>query len=133
MLVQCRELRIASVPPLMAKNRIYLFLNKYLLAFKLLMNSGVSRCLHGGGHEGLFICQEIQTMINAGFIDFLFTGAVIVPAMLIFDGHVGEAILLLIPMLIAACLFSMYHQQLSADESPARADAAASDREPHQA
>jgi ABC-type polysaccharide/polyol phosphate export permease len=72
-------------------------------------------------------------MINAGFIDFLFTGAVIVPAMLMFGGQVGEAILLLIPMLIAACLFSIYHQQVSADESPARADAAASDRKPHQA
>ena len=72
-------------------------------------------------------------MINAGLIDFLFTGAVIVPAMLMFGGHVGEALLLLIPMLISACLFSMYHQQVSADESPAGADAATPDREPHQA
>jgi len=84
-------------------------------------------------HEGLFIVQEIQTMINSGLIDFLFTGAVIVPAMLMFGGHVGEALLLLIPMLIAACLFSMYYQQVSPDESPAGADAATSDREPHQA
>jgi len=86
-----------------------------------------------GGHEGLFICQEIQTMINAGFIDFLFTGAVIVPAILMFGGHVGEALLLLIPMLIAACLFSMYHQQVRAEESPAGVDSATSDHEPHQA
>jgi|GEM_PF-3290557 len=49
MLVQCRERRIASVPPLMAENFIYLFLNKYLLASKLLMNPGVSRCLHERG------------------------------------------------------------------------------------
>ncbi len=72
-------------------------------------------------------------MINAGFIDFLFTGAVIVPAMLMFGGHVGEGLLLLIPMLIAACLFSMYHQQVSAEESTAEVDAAPSDHEPHQA
>jgi hypothetical protein len=85
-----------------------------------------------GRHEGLFIVQEIQTMINAGFIDFLFTGAVIVPVVLMFGGHVGEALLLLIPMLIAACLLSLYLQQISADESPAGTDAATPDREPHQ-
>ena len=72
-------------------------------------------------------------MINAGLIDFLFTGAVTVPALLMYGGHVGEAILLLIPMLIAACLCSMYHQQVIADESPARVDATTPDHEPHQA
>jgi hypothetical protein len=62
----------------------------------------------------------------------LFTGAVIVPVVLMFGGHVGEALLLLIPMLIAACLLSLYLQQISADESPAGTDAATPDREPHQ-
>ena len=52
-------------------------------------------------------------MINAGFVDFLFTGAAILPEVLFFAGYVGEAILLLVPMLIAACLISMYHDQVS--------------------
>jgi hypothetical protein len=68
-----------------------------------------------GRHGGLFIYLEIQTMINAGFVDFLFTGAAIVPEVLFFAGYVGEAILLLVPMLIAACLISMYHDQVVAD------------------
>ncbi len=51
-------------------------------------------------------------MINAGFVDFVFTGAAIVPEVLFFAGYVGEAMLLLIPMLIAACLISMYHDHV---------------------
>jgi len=81
-----------------------------------------------GRHEGLFIHLEMQTMINAGFVDFLFTGAAIVPEVLFFAGYVGEAILLLVPMLIAACLISTYHDQVSADESPAGEDAVTAER-----
>lgn len=82
-----------------------------------------------GRHEGLSIHREMQTMINAGFVDFLFTGAAIVPELLFFAGYVGEAILLLVPMLIAACLISMYHDQVVADEPAAGEDAVASERE----
>jgi hypothetical protein len=39
-------------------------------------------------------------MINAGFVDFVFTGSAIVPEVLFFAGYVGEALLLLVPMLI---------------------------------
>ena len=93
-----------------------------------------------GRHEGLFILWEMQTMINAGFVDFLFTGAAIVPAVLMIAGYVGEGLLLLIPLLIAACLVSMYHQQLGAEEPSGATDATAlelddgvADREPRQA
>lgn len=50
-------------------------------------------------------------MINAGFVDFLFTGVAIVPQLLLFTGYIGPALLLLIPLLIAACLISMYREQ----------------------
>jgi len=70
-------------------------------------------------------------MINAGFVDFVFTGSAIVPEVLFFAGYVGEALLL--PMLIAACLISMYHQQVGADESADEEEAAAGDHEPRQA
>ncbi len=50
-------------------------------------------------------------MINAGFVDFLGTGAAIVPQLLWFTGYIGPALLLFIPLLIAACLISMYREQ----------------------
>ncbi len=59
------------------------------------------------------IFMEMQTMINAGFVDFLFTGAAILPQILLFTGYIGPALLLFIPLLIAACLISMYHEQTS--------------------
>jgi hypothetical protein len=83
--------------------------------------------------EGQSIFREIRTMINAGFVDFVFTGAAIVPEVLLFAGYVAEALMLLVPMLIAACLISMYHQHVSTDELSDEADAAVGDREPHQA
>ncbi len=90
-----------------------------------------------GRHEGLFNPLEIQTMINTGFVDFLFTGAAIVPEMLIITGHLGEGLLLLIPLLIVACLVGMYHQQLAAVEPSGAAalerDAGVTEREPRQA
>ena len=55
-------------------------------------------------------------MINAGFVDFLFTGAAIVPEALFFAGYVGEAMLLLVPMLIVACLISLYRDHVTGDE-----------------
>lgn len=67
-------------------------------------------------------------MINAGFVDFLFTGVAIVPQLLLFTGYIGPALLLLIPLLIAACLVSMYRQQIAAAEEHA-ADAEATDEE----
>ena len=72
-------------------------------------------------------------MINAGFVDFVFTGSAIVPEVLYFAGYVGEALLLLVPMLIAACLISMYHQQVGADALADEEEAAAGDHEPRQA
>lgn len=57
--------------------------------------------------------MEMQTMINAGFVDFLFTGAAILPQILLFTGYIGPALLLFIPLLIAACLISMYREQTS--------------------
>lgn len=53
-------------------------------------------------------------MINAGFVDFLFTGAAIVPQLLLF-----------IPLLIAACLVSLYRQQTAAAEENAAGNEAA--------
>lgn len=58
-------------------------------------------------------------MISAGFVDFLFTGAAIVPQVLMFTGHPGPALLLFIPLLIAACLVSMYREQTVAAEKDA--------------
>ena len=52
-------------------------------------------------------------MINAGFVDFLFTGVAIVPQILLLAGYIGPALLLFIPLLIAACLISMYREQTS--------------------
>lgn len=72
-------------------------------------------------------------MINAGFVDFAFTGVGVVPAVLCFAGYLGEAMLLLIPILIAACLFSVYHDQVSTDEPPEVADSSAIERETSQA
>lgn len=63
-------------------------------------------------------------MINAGFVDFLFTGAAILPEVLMLAGYVAEGMLLMVPLLIAACLFSMYRQQVI-DGSSATPDAAA--------
>jgi hypothetical protein len=72
-------------------------------------------------------------MINAGFVDFVFTGAAIVPEVLFFAGYVGEALMLLVPMLIAACLISMYYQNVSADESSEEVDPEVGAQEPRQA
>ncbi len=57
-------------------------------------------------------------MINAGFVDFLFTGAAILPEILLLTGYVGEALLLLIPMLIGACLLSMYYERTAESSAP---------------
>lgn len=50
-------------------------------------------------------------MINAGFVDFLFTGVAVLPELLLIAGYVEAALLLFVPLLIGACLFSMYRQQ----------------------
>lgn len=71
------------------------------------------------------IFMEMQTMINAGFVDFLFTGVAIVPQILLFTGYIGPALLLFIPLLIAACLISMYREQTAAAEENVGKDAAA--------
>lgn len=63
-------------------------------------------------------------MINAGFVDFLFTGVAIVPQLLLFTGYIGPALLLLIPLLITACLVSMYRQQIAESEENAAGDEA---------
>ncbi len=64
-------------------------------------------------------------MQNAGLADFLFTGLAVVPGVLLLTGHVGPAILLFIPLLIGACLFSMYQQQMR--EAQKTADSALPD------
>lgn len=61
-------------------------------------------------------------MINAGFVDFAFTGAAIVPEVLMLAGYVAEALLLMVPMLIGACLVSLYHQQVGASPAPDEAE-----------
>lgn len=66
-------------------------------------------------------------MINAGFVDFLFTGVAIVPQILLFTGYIGPALLLFIPLLIAACLISMYRDQVR--EAPGAAGAKGEDSE----
>lgn len=68
-------------------------------------------------------------MINAGFVDFLFTGAAIVPQLLLFTGYIGPALLLFIPLLIAACLVSMYRQQVAAAEENATDEEEATEQE----
>jgi hypothetical protein len=69
--------------------------------------------------------MEIQIMINAGFVDFLFAGVAIMPQILLFTGYIGPALLLFIPLLIAACLISMYREQTAAAEENATLDATA--------
>ena len=69
--------------------------------------------------------MELQTMENAGLADFLFTGLAVVPGVLLLTGHVGAAILLFIPLLTGACLFSMYQQQMR--EAQKAADSAVPD------
>lgn len=71
-------------------------------------------------------------MINAGFVDFVFTGAALVPEVLFFAGYVGEAMMLMVPMLIAACLISMYHQHAEAEEPAEEMDSAVGDHEARQ-
>lgn len=66
-------------------------------------------------------------MINAGFVDFAFTGVALVPSLLMMAGHFAEALFLLVPMLIAACLLSLYCQEAGAD---APADAPQADDQP---
>lgn len=63
-------------------------------------------------------------MINAGFVDFLFTGVAIVPQLLLFTGYIGPALLLFIPLLIVACLISMYRQRIAAPEEETAGDEA---------
>ena len=72
-------------------------------------------------------------MINAGFVDFVFTGAAIVPEALLFAGYVGEAMLVLVPMLIAACLISLYRDHVTVDEQVNEAEPALQDRNPGRA
>ena len=67
-------------------------------------------------------------MQNAGFTDFLFTGLAIVPAVLLLTGYVGLAMLLFIPLLIGACLVSMYQQQTC--DTRETADSSAPDTRP---
>jgi tetrahydromethanopterin S-methyltransferase subunit D len=55
-------------------------------------------------------------MINAGFVDFAFMGVAVVPEILLMAGYVAEALMLMVPMLIGACLFGLYHQKVHADE-----------------
>lgn len=50
-------------------------------------------------------------MRHAGIVDFLFTGLALVPTVLLLSGHIGPAMLLFVPLLIAACLTGMYQQQ----------------------
>ena len=64
-------------------------------------------------------------MINAGFVDFLFTGAAILPQILLFTGYIGPALMLFIPLLIAACLISMYREQTSGESQETTEEAAA--------
>lgn len=71
------------------------------------------------------IFMEMQTMINAGFVDFLFTGAAILPQILLFTGYIGPALLLFIPLLMAACLISMYREQTAATEEKTAGDGVA--------
>lgn len=56
-------------------------------------------------------------MINAGFVDFAFVGVAVVPEVLLLAGYAAEALLLMVPMLIGACLVSLYFQQTQDDES----------------
>jgi len=71
------------------------------------------------------IFMEMQTMINAGFVDFMFTGVAIVPLILMFTGYIAPALLLFIPLLIGACLISMYREQTTVAEENATGGAAA--------
>lgn len=57
-------------------------------------------------------------MINAGFVDFLFTGTAILPEVLLLSGYIGEALLLLIPMLIGVCLLSVYYDKTAGSSAP---------------
>ena len=47
-------------------------------------------------------------MNNERFVDFLFAGVSVVPAALTFSGHVGMAMLIVCPLLIATCLTAAY-------------------------
>ncbi len=60
-------------------------------------------------------------MINAGFVDFLFTGTAILPEVLMLSGYVGEALLLLVPMLIGVCLLSVYYDKTAGSSAPDQA------------
>lgn len=55
-------------------------------------------------------------MINAGFVDFAFMGVAVVPEVLLMAGYVAEALVLMVPMLIGACLLGLYHQKVHTDE-----------------
>jgi hypothetical protein len=56
-------------------------------------------------------------MRYAGITDFLFTGLALLPAVLLLFGHAGPAMLLFVPLLIAACLSGLYQQQVAEPES----------------
>ncbi len=59
-------------------------------------------------------------MRYAGITDFLFTGLALLPAVLLLSGHAGPAMLLFVPLLVAACLSGMYQQQVAeAEAAPA--------------
>ena len=66
-------------------------------------------------------------MINAGFVDFAFAGVAVVPEVLLLAGYAAEALLLMVPMLIGACLISLYFQQAQGDESAEDPGASAPD------
>lgn len=57
-------------------------------------------------------------MSNVGFVDFLFTGVAILPEVLLFAGYIGEALFLLVPMLIGVCLLSMYYDKTAGSSAP---------------
>jgi hypothetical protein len=54
-------------------------------------------------------------MSNERFVDFLFSGAAVVPAALTFAGDLGMATMLLCPLLIGACLAAAYLEGPPAD------------------
>ena len=56
--------------------------------------------------------------------DFLFAGLAVVPCVLVAAGAVGPAIMVFVPLLIAACLCG-WHEQITDDgnEAPGHADA----------
>lgn len=54
-------------------------------------------------------------MVQAGVVDFVYTGAALLPLVLLCNGHVAAA-LLLVPVLIGACLLGDWGQQYGGDD-----------------